>query len=294
MLRRAMWKHLLTISEIIVAASILFKSADLSAHPITASVADTAISAKPQAIDKDTVNAPIDLQSPDSLKTAKIQTHSLTSDSLRTNNKKNLFTIIKTYFSIVKDWANRNEGFIGFIQLIFELLLIVGGVGTLFRFLGLKSHIQHLLIKNRYLKFIIKYHQHLPIIGFETDLRIPILLNEVYVTLWARMTELVPFDDNTEEDFSPQATHRATVQGAFKFAIDKKYDGVVILGQPGSGKTTLAQFFLLCFATGKAKKALGLSQKFLPILLSLREVDPQKSIIENILSPQQKLLSFVN
>jgi formylglycine-generating enzyme required for sulfatase activity len=46
-----------------------------------------------------------------------------------------------------------------------------------------------------------------------------------------------------------QHDQNVTAQEALKFAIEREYDGLVILGSPGAGKTTLTKYFLLCFAT---------------------------------------------
>ena len=146
--------------------------------------------------------------------------------------------------------------------------------------------------KQRYLDYIIATHQNSPVAGFETNLRVPIPLEKVYITLQARMAELDHARDGRRKLIADlrefQSNRTVTVHEALQFALAKKYDGMVILGQPGSGKTTLAKHFLLCFATDKSEKNLQLSQKLLPILLFLRDVDPQKPFIENILSTLQK------
>jgi hypothetical protein len=119
----------------------------------------------------------------------------------------------------------------------------------------------------------------------------------VYVHLKARMAELdraraggFALENSPGPDDFLFQDRTVTTQEALNYALrrEAKYDGVVILGQPGSGKTTLAKYFLLCFATDKAKQNLQLSKKFLPILLFLRDVNPEKSLLENILASLQK------
>ncbi len=139
--------------------------------------------------------------------------------------------------------------------------------------------------KQRYLDCLLAAHQYLPVAGFETNLRIPIPLEKVYVTLRARMSELERMRD---EPFAQPQDRTVPVQEALQFALERKYDGLIILGDPGSGKTTLAKHFLLCFATHSAEKKLGLQKPLLPILLLLREVQPERSLVENILSALQK------
>ncbi|MBI1926013.1 SUMF1/EgtB/PvdO family nonheme iron enzyme [Candidatus Poribacteria bacterium] len=188
--------------------------------------------------------------------------------------------------SIIK-WANENQGF---VSLILGLPILGGVLVGLWR---RQTHRRKTVVGKRtakqiYLEHVKEAHQHLPVAGFETNVRIPIPLEKVYVTLRAQMTELERIrgegDERSVTESAPPPDRDVTVQDALKFAVERQYDGVVILGNPGSGKTTLAKYFLLCFAIDKAKANLGISQKMLPILLFLRDVDPQKSLVDNILS----------
>lgn len=166
----------------------------------------------------------------------------------------------------------------------------------------------HEPVRQRYLDTMIKTHQHLPVAGFETNLRIPIPLEKVYVTLKARLAELEhargaldspahkrgsvrhktsassvePLTDTAQPD------QTVSVQQALQFALQREYDGLVLLGYPGAGKTTLTKYFLLCFAGNKAEQQLGMPQPFLPILLSLRDIDPELPLTANILASLQK------
>jgi formylglycine-generating enzyme required for sulfatase activity len=281
-------KSRLTNLTIAVAAASLFILTNLLADLKMTSVANTVAAAKSQTATADTAEARTHLQPADSLSEAKS----------------------KNYFSRFIAWANSNEGFITLFT------ALVAGVWALFLFMRSRERRHkkqlseaHLAtqvtspqsvtpdaepdeFKPRYLEHILTVHQHLPVAGFETNLRVPIPLEKVYVTLRARMTELERARGVNHARFVEprefQPDRAVTVQEALSFAVDKEYDGVVILGQPGSGKTTLAKYFLLCFAAGKAQKNLGLSKNFLPLLLFLREVEPQKSLVENIMAPLQK------
>ncbi len=262
-----MQKNPLTLLAISFVSATLFFSTVSFADAEKA--ADTSATIAPQTAAADTANVRTNPQSPESL--AKPQ----------------------DFLSRAIKWANSNEGFITLFT-----ALVAAGWG-LFLFLRSRKRTPKPQItpdtrnaKQRYLDYIITTHQNLPVAGFETNLRVPIPLENVYVTLQARMTEIDSARDGRRElltelrEFQPD--RNVTVQEALQFALNKNYDGVVILGQPGSGKTTLAKYFPLCFATGKAEKNLQLSQKLLPILLFLREVDPEKSCLENILAALQK------
>lgn len=165
--------------------------------------------------------------------------------------------------------------------------------------------VAHEPARQRYLKTMITTHQHLPVAGFETNLRIPIPLEKVYVTLKARMSELEHAREpgsrkrgsvrhkTSASSVEPltglaQSDQTVSVQQALQFALQREYDGLVLLGYPGAGKTTLTKYFLLCFAGNKAEQQLGMPQPFLPILLSLRDIDPEQPLTANILASLQK------
>ena len=143
----------------------------------------------------------------------------------------------------------------------------------------------------RYLDWLIKTHKSLPVAGFETNLRIPIPLENVYVTLKARLAEL---ERGRAEHAERLQDQNVTAQEALKFAIAREYDGLVILGNPGAGKTTLTKYFLLCFATDAAAQKLDLPQRLLPILIALRDVDPAQSFLANVLAALQKYMLGVD
>ena len=188
-------------------------------------------------------------------------------------------------------WITAHDGLWSFLAL---LIAIGGGIWAFIKFILPRLRpkpnpdIDPRDAKQRYLDYLIATHQHLPVAGFETNLRVPIPLEKVFVTLHAHMSELERFREDGNEAREMMADRSVTVQDALQFALGRKYDGVVILGNPGAGKTTLAKYFVLCFATEKAKTNLNLTQKFLPILLFLRDVDPQQSLLENILAPLEK------
>ena len=130
----------------------------------------------------------------------------------------------------------------------------------------------------RYLSKAESLHENLPVAGFATQLKISIDIADIYVPLHARM-ELEGVRKHTYKD----AGHAEKIEGersgnfeislkdAFGEVFNRNKKGVVILGDPGSGKTThLKRLLLWCIRQGP--ESLGLAQDTIPVFLPLREL----------------------
>ncbi|MGA1876032.1 MAG: DUF4062 domain-containing protein, partial [bacterium] len=121
-------------------------------------------------------------------------------------------------------------------------------------------------------------HESLPIAGFATQLRVPIDIEDIYIPLRA----MIDLRGMAEETFSDADHAEKCLQGcnggldiplteAFDQAKRRGRRGLVILGDPGSGKTThLKRLLLWCLRNGP--ETLNLSPETLPVFLPLREL----------------------
>ena len=136
--------------------------------------------------------------------------------------------------------------------------------------------------EDRYLDFVITENEKLTFHGFETKVRVPILLWDIYVPLRANIAGLGMRDIGHAESENMREIRDLQIQEAIPLATNRNYNGLIILGDPGAGKTTLLKYFLLCFAKKEAAKRLNLPGDLLPILLPLRSVDLSHTFIQAI------------
>ena len=119
----------------------------------------------------------------------------------------------------------------------------------------------------RYLRHLIERYQYLDYRGMGmvdgTPIRIPLL--EMYIPLKARVEML---DDNkvSAPGQTTQATNYSLSEPLSLLELLQQYNGLVILGDPGAGKTTFLKYLALQLAS-EPEQTLGLNNR-LPLVLS--------------------------
>jgi len=137
-------------------------------------------------------------------------------------------------------------------------------------------------IFSNYTQYALNEHRHLPLKGFETHLRAPIEIEQVYVTMRAHI-QFCDFEYTIEGKRELRARIEREqltdldIKGSFKAAQKQNIKDIVILGDPGSGKTTLLKYILVMLIEGKGEEKLGLDTNIIPFFAPLRELkDPDK------------------
>ncbi len=141
----------------------------------------------------------------------------------------------------------------------------------------------------RYLQRLRAAHRDIKLAGFETKVRVPIQIQDVYIPLRARVRHVVSERDH--QQFGTLREVEAAVGGGeeerelafdqtLTFAQQHGFPGAVVLGDPGSGKSTLLKHFVLA-ATDPliGPAALGLADPTIPVLIELgRLKDPSAGL----------------
>ncbi|MBU0754222.1 MAG: NACHT domain-containing protein, partial [Planctomycetes bacterium] len=145
----------------------------------------------------------------------------------------------------------------------------------------------------RYLSRLKSQHESLALAGFETRIRVPIKLEDLYIPLQAqpdlRTTGKAEFAD--AEDAAKvlalcEQISEIPLIDAFK--VDNGLGdrrGVVILGDPGSGKTTHLKRLILWIHEKKGE-SLGLPEDVVPLFLPLRELKEGTTRLDTFVADQ--------
>ena len=145
---------------------------------------------------------------------------------------------------------------------------------------SLEKKLEQDRIFGNYTKSALVEHRHLPTQGFETNVRISIELERVYINMRAHIQSR-EFDHSLEgksrmmENIREQQLSALDIKAAFTAVRKHHIKDLVILGDPGSGKTTLLKYILLMLIQDRAEEKIGLNSDMIPFFAPLRELrDP--------------------
>jgi formylglycine-generating enzyme required for sulfatase activity len=147
-----------------------------------------------------------------------------------------------------------------------------------------------------YRKASLEEHGSIAIAGFKTRLRVPIDLQEMYVPLRAMIdlrgsgeshfADARDADCKLREGACGDLNHgEVALTEAFGCAQMLNRRGLVILGDPGSGKTThLKRLLIWCLREGP--QTLGLDPDLVPVFLPLRRLETVETTIDRFIEGQ--------
>lgn len=125
--------------------------------------------------------------------------------------------------------------------------------------------------RKRYLRYVIYQHRNFDVKGLSTQATFTLELEQVFVDV--SVAPIAPHEASADmlRKLPPSLQEGRHQVWDFLQAFGKGSSKLVLLGAPGSGKTTLVKHVALTFAHGRAPKRYLKARRNLPILFFLRE-----------------------
>jgi len=153
---------------------------------------------------------------------------------------------------------------------------------------SLGKHLSAGRFERRYLEWLCEEQLFLKVRGIRTRSPVSVKLEEVYVSLTLNrpsrreangqtgvkvvLMEELPEGRRLEQDPRLEIRAEESERLSIGQVLQSCPERLVILGGPGTGKTTLLSYLVLKFARGQAQETLELDEERLPVLIPLREL----------------------
>ncbi|MCP4267793.1 MAG: SUMF1/EgtB/PvdO family nonheme iron enzyme [Candidatus Brocadiaceae bacterium] len=143
---------------------------------------------------------------------------------------------------------------------------------------GIKEELEQDRVFGRYMETAFEEHRFLQTKGFETGLRQPIEIEQVYINMRGNIHGYehdIEDKENMKASIDLDRLSSLDIKGAFGIMEQRNIKDMVILGDPGSGKTTLLKYMLIMLVEGNGKEKLGIRGSVVPFFAPLRDLkDP--------------------
>lgn len=125
--------------------------------------------------------------------------------------------------------------------------------------------------ERRYLNGVLEENGKISLYGFQSSANVKVQTLEVFTSL--RLSEAWR-GEMREVWLEKEDSHALSPEQVLQRAFEKRKKRLLLLiGDPGSGKTTLMKYYAICCLDEVGRRKLGLHQPLLPIMLPLRKVN---------------------
>lgn len=159
-----------------------------------------------------------------------------------------------------------------FSKLIERTIDVLGSIGV--------SYLKESSFLVKYKQFLSSQHRFLKIIGFSDPRMTLPAIEEVFISL-----RVSPHDQSGDRAL------RESTEIPFEEAA-KQLKRMIILGNPGAGKTTVLSYVVMQFVNKTMRSKLGIKEQLLPIFVPLRRVKKRNAdLLTNVQTPDNQILS---
>ncbi len=132
--------------------------------------------------------------------------------------------------------------------------------------------------ERRYLNGVLEEYGKISLYGFQSSANVKVQTLEVFTSL--RLSEAWR-DEKREAWLEKEDGHALSPEQVLQRAFEKRKKRLLLLiGDPGSGKTTLMKYYAICCLDEVGRRKLGLRKPLLPIMLPLRKVNERLPFCE--------------
>ncbi len=184
------------------------------------------------------------------------------------------------FWQIIKNWIEENPALSSVIATI-----LAAFIGVWAQFRGRRKirddgteKLPERKARKKYFEYIEREHGKIRLYGFFSRANIDMRLVDVFVSL--RLVETFSGREKARRDDTHEGETEVRKPADVLQRAESQKRILLILGDPGTGKTTLLKHYAICAKDSKLWKDIGLSLQRIPLFIPLRNINPELGFVE--------------